>query len=318
MIKYYRNVEEQIQQLLMKGLTISHPIRAKKLLKTYNYYALTAYKLLFYKPGVREYIPGTDLDDLYSMYLYDKDIKILILKELLFIEQRFKTAIGIVLSEKYGVKETDYLARHNFDMSSPYIDVTLFKIEKQLNEYGRRSRSVVHYKNKYGYLPFWVLSKCLTIGVIRDLYFIMKPNDQNIVARMVIQKPIMNKPVRLLKSFISFFADIRNMCAHDEMLINFRHSRLRLPPLPEHDYLSIEKSDFGEYLKGRNDILALLISISYFESRRSFNLFFKRFVELTTKNYLKIRNIVSWDPYLEYIGLCKGFEKLSMFGWQGI
>ena len=211
-----------------------------------------------------------------------------------------------------GINEKVYLDRKNFDLTNPFTDLVLSKVWKQLNDYGANNRSVSHYQNKYGYLPFWIMSKCLTIGVIRDLFFVMKSDDQNIVASIVLNKYIHKKPVRLLKSLIALVADMRNMCAHDEMLVHFRHKRLMIPPLPEHAYLAIEKSSSGEYLRGRNDILALLISIGYFENKQSYNAFLKSFTKMTTKNYSNLKHLITWEKYLSYIGLCDRFDKLAI------
>ena len=57
------------------------------------------------------------------------------------------------------------------------------------------------------------------------------------------------------------------MCVHDEMLLSYKHNRITLTPLPEHSYLNLKQLDSGEYIEGRKDLLALLISFRYLINR---------------------------------------------------
>ena len=242
--------------------------------------------------------------------MFDKRFKIAILRQLLFIEQKIKSAMSIVLSENYGIKETKYLKRENFDLTNPQVDETLRKVKKQKRTFGSKNPCVSHYKRTHGFIPFWVLSKCLTMGVVRDLFNIMKPEDQNKVANLVLERKIDKKPVRTLKTMIALMADIRNMCAHDEMLLNYKHSRLTLAPLYEHSYLSLKKLDNGEYVQGRKDVLALLIAIRYLINRTYYSNLLRHISNMLNDTYEKIKHLVSKERFLEYIGLCDGYEKL--------
>lgn len=314
--KEYKNAIELIELLLSRGMNFSQPIRAKRLIVENNYYSVTAFKRLFYKPGTREYIDGTDFENLFSVYVFDKKLKMLILRQLLFIEQKIKSAISIVLSENYGIKESKYLKRENFDLTNVNVDSTLRKIKMQKRKFGNKNPCVSHYKKTHGFVPFWVLSKCLTMGVIRDLFNIMKPEDQHRIAMVVLERKIERKPVRTLKTMIALMADIRNMCAHDEMLLSYKHNRITLAPLPEHSYLKLKQLENGEYIQGRKDLLALLISIRYLINRTYFSHLIKNISNLSKRTYEGIKHLVSRETFLDYIGLCDGYEKLRIFEEQ--
>ena len=311
--KVYKDVNELMNILSLRGMSFSQPIRAKRLLIQNNYYSITAFKRLFYKPGTREYVEGTDFENLFSVYVYDKKLKMVILRQLLFIEQKIKSAISIVLSEKYGIKESMYLKRENFDLTNANVDGTLKKVKTQRRKFGNKNPCVAHYKSTHKFVPFWVLSKCLTMGVIRDLFNIMKPDDQNKVATIVLERKITKKPVRTLKTFIALIADIRNMCAHDEVLLNYKHSRITLSPLPEHSQLTLKKTDGGEYLQGRKDLLALLIAIRYLINKTLYNHLIRHIARITDNVYEEIKELVSKEAFLEYIGLCNDYIKLRRY-----
>ena len=311
-IKEYKKTDELIKILSDKGMSFAQPTRAKRLLNENNYYCLTAYKTLFYKEGTREYKKDVDFEHLYSVYSFDKAFKTIVLKHLLFIEQKIKTAISKQISEKYGIRETQYLRKNNYDLTSEYLDQNLKKIRKQLRTFGSKNIAVSHYKETHGFIPFWVLSKCLTMGVIRDYLYILKPSDQNIIIDSLLEKKIDKKPVRKAKAMIALFADIRNMCAHDEMLLNYKHRRLVISPLQEHELINCKKDKKGNLIQGLNDLTALIISIKYFVNRTMYNEFIQNISSCINSCYKKISDIVTKEEFLNYIGFPTDYEKMKV------
>ena len=283
-IKEFKNIEELIQILSNKGMSFSQPTRARRLLSENNYYCVTAYKNLFYKIGTRQYKDGVDFEHLYSVYSFDKAFKTVILKHLLFIEQKIKAAISNQISSKYGIRERQYLRKNNFDQTNEHLEENLQKIKKQIKTFGKKNTAVNHYKQNHGFIPFWVLSKCLTMGVIRDLIYILKPSDLSIIINSVLEKPIEKKPVRKAKAMIAFFADIRN--------------------------INCKKDSNGNYVQGLNDLTALIISIKYFVNRTMYNEFIQNISSCINSCYKKIKDVVSREAFLDYIGLPKDYEDL--------
>ena len=310
-IKEFKTTEELIQILQDKGMSFAQPSRARRLLNENSYYCITAYKTLFYKDGERRYKGGTDFEHLYSVYLFDKAFKTIVLKHLLFIEQKIKAAISNQISSKYGINESKYLRKNNFDQTSEYLDKNLKKLRHQLKTFGQKNVAVSHYKSKHGFIPFWVLSKCLTMGVIRDLIYILKPNDQDIIINQILEKQFNKKSVKKAKAMISLFADIRNMCAHDEMLISYVHNRLTIPELPEHNYIACRRDSTGNLIQGRSDILALIISIKYFLNKTMYNDFIQNISSCINKYYKKISSVATKEEFLNYIGLPCDYEELK-------
>lgn len=309
--KEYKKIDELIQILSEKGMLFSQPTRARRLLTENNYYCVTAYKHLFYQRNTRIYKDKVDFEHLYAVYSFDKAFKTIILKHLLFIEQKIKTSISNQISSKYGIRERQYLKKCNFDPTNKHLEENLKKIKRQLKTFGKKNASVSHYKDKHGFIPFWVLSKCLTMGVIRDFIYILKPSDLSIIIDSVLEKKIAKKPAKKAKAMIAFFADVRNMCAHDEMLLHYSHRRIVISPLKEHEKIGCKKDNNGNYIQGLNDLTALIISIKYFVNRTMYNEFIQNISSCINSCYKKIENVVSKEEFLEYIGLPKDYEELK-------
>lgn len=163
-------------------------------------------------------------------------------------------------------------------------------------------------KKHHGRCPFWVLSHVITIGAIRDFYFILKPNDQDTIASIVLSLKIKH-PARRLGAIIAFLADVRNMCAHDEPLIGFVHRRLDIGPFPEHDRLHIRRTAEGNPVSGRKDVLAILISIKYLVDQKNYS----KFISLIVSDIAHLSSdlpFIKKQEILEAIGLCDNYQRL--------
>ena len=307
--KVYKNPDEIIDLLKNKNLKFSQPQRAKRLLLENNFYVIKAYRKLFYDNS-RMYKDNVDFEHLYAVYSFDKELKTTILKHLLFIEQKIKTAISNQISPKYGIKEEDYLNHDNFDQNNQYIEKVVNEINNQIEKYGEKNQSVSHYKNNYGFIPFWVLSKCLTMGVVRDFYNILKPKDKDEIAKNLLTKQVNNRG-RKINTLIALITDVRNMCAYDEVLLGFVHNRIDIGNYEEQNLISCKRNNNGVLLQGRKDILALFIAVKYLVNRTMYNEFIQQIKSLINKCYKKIKDVVTLEEFLGFIGLPVDYESLK-------
>lgn len=146
------------------------------------------------------------------------------------------------------------------------------------------------------------------MGVIRDYLTILKPSDQLIIINNLIENKIEKKPAKRAKAMVALFADIRNMCAHDEKLIGYVHERIAISDAPELDKLGLKNT-----VRGRSDILALIISVKYFVNRTMYNEFIQDITSSINKCYKRISNCITKTEFLEYIGLPENYEDLRKF-----
>lgn len=253
--KQFKNLDEQIEIFKYKGLIINDEKYAKDVLLRENYFFISGYRHLFMDPeNPKLYLKGTTFEELYSLFLFDRQFRNLIFKNLLIVENNAKSIFSYQLSKKYGYKENDYLRPNNFDMTpdkTRQVNDLIKKMKRQVRINGAQHSATKHYLSNYGYIPLWVLVKVLSFGIISEFYTILKNEDKVAISK------IYNIPVDDLMNYLSLLANYRNVCAHEDILFENKTQR-SVNNTVYHILLNIEKKD-GEYVKGKNDLFALII-----------------------------------------------------------
>lgn len=255
MIKTFKTIDEQLEILKSKGLEIDDIDYAKDVLLRENYFFISGYRHLFLKsPKDRMFIAGADFTELYAMFNFDRQIRNIFFKNILIVENNAKSIFSYQLSRKYGIKEKDYLNPSNFDRSNDkarQVNDLLKKIKRQIRVNGGQHSATMHYISNYGYVPFWVVVKVLSFGLISELYTIMKKEDQKDIAAVYGISP------ECLMVYLPILANFRNLCAHEDIMYDHKTQR-SIDDTRYHAYLNISKMD-GEYIYGKDDLFALVI-----------------------------------------------------------
>ena len=253
--KHFVNLNEQIEILKYKGLTFNDEEYAKNVLLRENYFFLNGYRHLFLKnKNEKAFINGTSFEELYSLFLFDRQFRNIIFKNLLIIENNIKSIISYQLSKKYGYKESEYLRNKNFDNSpekQKQINDLIKKMKRQIRVNGKQHSATSHYINNYGYIPLWVLVKVLSFGIVSEMFSILKLEDRLSIASLygIDQEDLIN--------YLPILANYRNLCAHEDILFENRTQRT-INDTVFHKILNIDKLD-DEYIYGKNDLFALII-----------------------------------------------------------
>lgn len=259
-VKKFRNLDEQIEILKARGMIIDDEAFAKSTLLRENYFFLNGYRHLFMQEhNNKKYLPKVYFEEQYSLFLFDRQFRNIIFKNLLIIENNLKSIISYQLSRKYGYREKDYLKPSNFDNSPAkqrQINDLLKKMKRQVRVNGTQHSATSHYINNYGYIPLWVLVKVLSFGIVSEMYSVLKLED-----RMTIAK-IYNIDTDQLTNYLPILANYRNLCAHEDILFENRTQRV-IGDTVYHKVLNIEKVN-DEYISGKRDIFALIIIIRQF------------------------------------------------------
>lgn len=304
--KKFKTLDEQIQIMEHKGMIIADKDRAKEVLLRENYFFLNGYRHLFLKStSDKTFIPGTTFEELHSLFLFDREFRNIIFKNLLVIENNIKSIISYQLSKKYGYKEEEYLKPVNFT-SDPerkrQVNDLLQKMKRQIRINGSQHSATQHYQTSYGYLPMWVVVKVLSFGIVSELYSIMKHDDQKEIAEFY------NIDVESLKIFLPILSNFRNLCAHEDILFSHKTQR-QIPDNKYHNMLKIPKTD-GEYIYGKEDLYALIIIMKHLLTRDEFKLMMN---ELTYEIDIlegKIK-VIRIDKVLDTIGFPLNFKEIS-------
>ena len=176
--KIFKTLDEQIQILIGKGLVIDDIIYAKDIVLRENYFFLMGYRHLFLDPeNPKHFKKGTTFKELYSLFYFDRQLRNIMFKNILIIENNCKSIFSYTLSQKYGYKENDYLRPSNYNQAPEkqrQVNDLLKKMKRQIRVNGGQHEATKHYINNYGYIPLWIVVKVLSFGITSELYTIMK------------------------------------------------------------------------------------------------------------------------------------------------
>ena len=255
MAKTFKTLDEQIEILQRKGLVIQNVEETKDILLRENYFFVSGYRMLFMESMTNKmFLPGTTFEELYSMFQFDRHIRNIIFKNLLIIENNIKSITAYNLSKHYGIREEEYLNPKNFTNEKSrrkQVDDLLNKMKRQIRVNGGQHQATMHYINKYGYIPFWIVVKILSFGIVSELYQILKPEDQKAIASDF------GVTASQLIVYLPLLANFRNLCAHEDILFEHKTQRV-IEDTKFHELLKIPKTN-DEYIYGKNDLFAIVI-----------------------------------------------------------
>ena len=253
--KQFKTLDEQVEILKNKHLIIHNEDYAKSILLRENYFFLNGYRhMLMKSSNERVYKDGATFEELYSLFLFDRTFRNICFKNLLIIENNFKSITSYQLSKKYGYKERDYLKAKNFTRrpeKQRQVNDLLKKMKRQIRVNGDQHSATQHYACNYGYIPLWILVKVLSFGIVSEMYSILKQDDQLAISN------IYGVDVETFSTYLPILANYRNLCAHEEIVYDYKTQKV-IGDTIYHKVLGIEKVD-GEYVSGKNDPFALII-----------------------------------------------------------
>ena len=271
--KVFRTIDEQILILQNKGLIIDDIDFARDTLIRENYFFLSGYRHPFLRSKNDNYfLPNTHFSELYALFNFDRQIRNIIFKNILIVENNMKSIFSYQLSKNYGYKEKDYLKASNFT-SNPekqrQINDLIRKMKRQIRVNGAQHSATDHYIKHYGYIPLWVVVKVLSFGIVSELFNIMKREDQEEIAA------VYNVSIDNLLTYFPILANYRNLCAHEDILYDHINQKA-INDTKYHVALNIPMQD-GEFIYGKDDVFALLIILKSLLRKDEFRLLVSEF-----------------------------------------
>lgn len=215
-MKEYKSNEELIKYLISKNVVVKNEQDAINKIEKYTYYSVVnSYKNNF-KDSNNNYLPNVTFDEIFALYEFDKNLKYIILKYALEVETVIKSLMANQISKVYGLN--DYLNINNLDDKVSLIkkENIINRINDEIDHNYNVHSAVTHYKDTYGYIPPFVLTKILTFGVASSYYGLLKQTDRQAIAKYF---KISDK---LLKQILKNLTSIRNIAAHSDRLFCFR------------------------------------------------------------------------------------------------
>ena len=89
--KTFKTLDEQIDILISKGLVFDDIDNAKSILLRENYFFLSGYRHVFLNPDNKTFIEGTKFRELYAMFSFDRQLRNIIFKNILIVENNLKS-----------------------------------------------------------------------------------------------------------------------------------------------------------------------------------------------------------------------------------
>lgn len=262
--KLFKTYDEQLQILRNRGLLIPEDSRAKKSLEKNNYYnVINGYKDLFLDnsmslPGHECFKPGTKFTEIAALFEFDRELRIVFLKQILRAENNLKSEIAYAFSKTHG--HDNFLTLRNFDLIAgdrkrlkDVVDLLKF-IHSDIAQQVGKNEAISHYMTQYGYVPLWVLVNIFSFGRMSKFYSLMKQRERQAVAKSY---RISDNELGIMLKLLTHY---RNKCAHDERLYNFRTRNAELMTNYYHGKLGIPVKN-SKPTQGKNDAFAVVIAL---------------------------------------------------------
>jgi len=202
------DVTAQLAQWQARGLAVPDAPRAAHYLSVVGYYRLSAYSLPFQEGNPEhQFIANTGFDDVLNLYVFDRELRLLLLDAIERIEVGLRSHLGNYMALQYGPHW--YLDESHFVRSYAH-KALLADIESHCKR--KKELFVKHYVGKYSspsLPPSWMVMELLTFGQLSTIYDRMaNAADQKAIARLF------NTQAELLRSWLQTLSYVRNVCAH--------------------------------------------------------------------------------------------------------
>jgi len=215
-----KTITELTAKLRSRGLTIANEAAAITALTFIGYYRLRGYFVPFYqmtndqRPQIAEpktFHPGTTLEDIISLYEFDRKLRLIVLEQIQKVEIGLRTCLSEHMSAAYGCHWFMNLTALNkeYDYKGFF---------EQIN--AAKEVFITHYRENYDhpkYPPSWMITETLSFGAWSRVYKDLLPYDQKEVARKF---NIRNAEV--MASWFHTLSHFRNLAAHHNRIWNRR------------------------------------------------------------------------------------------------
>ena len=217
-LKKHASLDEQIEKLAARGLIITNPDEARKILFRINYYRLTGYLYSFKQKEDDRYLDGASMERIKKIYDFDRKFTRILLYALEDIEETLKTRISYTITSHYPSDPLIYTKADIYRNAEPF--QRFLRIFYREVENNKELPFIKHHFIHYGgALPMWVAVEIMTMGNLRAIYDNLKGNLQKEIARAYHTGPVQ------FSSWIENLTYTRNHLAHYMRIWNFNFGR---------------------------------------------------------------------------------------------
>jgi len=219
--------QEQISLWKSRGLTVGDEQRAIHYLTNISYYRLSAYALPF-QLEKDVFDKGTDFNDILNLYLFDRELRLLVFNAIERLEVSIRARMIYILSHKYGAHWQDNAKiykdpyRVKNKKTGEHFTIDVYNEVQEIISHSARDKNpetfIKHYKNNYHKPvnpPSWMCIEVFTLGQLSKLFNGLKENtDKQLIATEF------RLHHTIFKSWLHTLTYIRNICGHHGRLWN--------------------------------------------------------------------------------------------------
>lgn len=276
MAKEFKTLDEQLEILQSRGLTIDDSKKAKEFLLNNNYYRVSGYSLTLRDHD--RFFKNTTFQNIIDIYCFDYEFRHILLKYIEKIEVTFKSIFAYEFARLYG--PTAYNSSLKFTNPLEHLRI-INKAENQKLQNLSHEAYLKHFVEELDEdIPIWAYVELFTISDISILYAIAHNElKENIATHYNLNKAI---GITLLEKYMHGMTIIRNLCAHDSRLFNRLFITKPSLSKKEKKYLLLTKDNqpdnsrlFGyiinmSHLLNREDFVNMKIEISFLQHKYQF------------------------------------------------
>lgn len=281
--KPWKSYEDQLDQLIARGMRVTDREKALEYLQRIGYYRLSGYWYAFRqrngdscvpsqdgrrvndkksgKPledtvALDEFKEGTSFKNVVDLYVFDKQLRLLAMDALERIEIALRVDISHTLGEidRFAYLKPELLHEKFSVIRDKKTGVTKHQqwLEKHKRLIDRSGEMfVAHHRDRYGYpLPIWVACELWDFGTMSTLFGGLREQEQDAIAR---RYGIKNG--RTFATWLRSLNYLRNICAHHARLWN--RNVIDQPKLPAVHEVAWVKQD--QHAKARCFLLLLIV-----------------------------------------------------------
>lgn len=296
--KPFRTHNQMLKILRDRNMEV--PTSAKRILERENYYCIiNGYKDLFLKPEseIETYIDGTSFYDVYTLFLFDRELRSILFPTIIQAESYIKSLLAYYFHLHHPEKNS-FLAFENYRQDNSYAGKVLKTISTlSCCISNQKNNAVTYYIDTYQHCPLWVLTNFLTFGQISKMFAVCSPD-----IRLDISKHFSKDYGREYKIRVHFSAEmldeaigalvmIRNCCAHDERLYNYKtKAKTR----------ALSKALNARFID-ENRLFTSIVFLKIFLTKKDYRRLIRKISNLF-KTYDSKFNVISLDDIKEVVG----------------
>lgn len=210
------SIPQQIKLLESRGLVVEDKSRAESYLSNISYYRFSAYLLPFQNRTFADhrYNNGVSFDKVLNLYLFDRELRLLVFDIIERLEIAFRTQIIYQYSNEFGAwwyeDPKHFINNYHYSRNLARIDE---EIERSSEVF------IEHYKNKYTSPqrpPAWMTYEIISMGLLSKVFRNLQITD----AKKRIAHHFQLPTPYILESWMHSLTYVRNLCAHHSRLWN--------------------------------------------------------------------------------------------------